>query len=222
MQLCLLLSTVCAEELGLRRLVSEHTALQSVYSVAERWQRQVVWALSAGGCKACERVAGADVGHAYFVGRRNRFALLARAGVAGTAIGFSCRHKRDVYVAFTDRTVRAYDVETAQLLATLKGHHTPVYSIAVHPTQDALVTCSSDSVLMWDAQVRPRRLATLLPGPGFSAFATHRTVLGVSWNPIVCIWVIPPDCGSRVFSRLLWGVCRLPPAPHQLACVAGN
>jgi WD40 repeat protein len=74
-----------------------------------------------------------------------------------------------VYVAFTDRTVRSYDVETAQLLATLKGHHTPVYSIAVHPTQDALVTCSSDSVLMWDAQVRPHQLTSLAhPPPPFA------------------------------------------------------
>lgn len=140
--------------------------------------------------------------------------------MAGTAIGFSCRHKRDVYVAFTDRTVRAYDVETAQLLATLKGHHTPVYSIAVHPTQDALVTCSSDSVLMWDAQVRPSpaRHPRL---PGLSAFATHRNVLGASGNPVVRMWVIPPSCGSRAFSSSSLGrVCRLPTAP--LACVVGE
>jgi WD40 repeat protein len=69
-------------------------------------------------------------------------------------MAFSGKRKHDVFVAFADRTVRCYDAQTAQLLATLKGHHTPCYSIAAHPTDDSLVTCSSDSVLMWDTQVR--------------------------------------------------------------------
>jgi WD40 repeat protein len=62
--------------------------------------------------------------------RRNRFALLARGGHAGTAVAMG---EGEVFVAFADNVIRSYDVESGKLVATLKGHRSRVTHLEVSP-----------------------------------------------------------------------------------------
>ncbi|CAG9462793.1 unnamed protein product [Pedinophyceae sp. YPF-701] len=88
---------------------------------------------------------------------RNRYALIARTGVEPTAIAFSRRNKREIYVAFSDSNVRCYDVEEGQLLATLKGHRSPPKNMTMRATADELLTVSADGLIVWDMRNLTRK-----------------------------------------------------------------
>ena len=80
----------------------------------------------------------------------NRFAQLDCTGSAGTSIAFSSKNKRQVFVSFTGGYVKVYDTESSTLQATLKCLRGSPHSLVVSDSGQKLMSCSTDSLHLWD------------------------------------------------------------------------
>ncbi|EAY21313.1 hypothetical protein TVAG_166880 [Trichomonas vaginalis G3] len=49
-----------------------------------------------------------------------------------------------VFTASKDETIRVWDVETGEMLATLTCHHNTVFAVSHHPTRNQIISCSGD------------------------------------------------------------------------------
>ena len=80
----------------------------------------------------------------------NRFAQLDCTGSAGTSVAFSTKTKRQVFVAFEGGYVKVYDTESSTLQATLRCLRGSPHSVVVSDSGQKLLTCSTDSLHLWD------------------------------------------------------------------------
>ena len=86
----------------------------------------------------------------------NRFVQIARVGYAGTAIAFSTKNKKRVYVGFEDGCVRAFDTENSSLLATLKCLRGHPKRLEVSSCGTRLISASPDALHLWNLRTMKR------------------------------------------------------------------
>ena len=80
----------------------------------------------------------------------NRFAQLDCTGSAGTSVSFSTKTKRQVFAAFEAGYVKVYDTESSKLQATLRCLRGHPHSLQVSDSGQKLLSCSIDSLHLWD------------------------------------------------------------------------
>ncbi|QDZ23816.1 hypothetical protein A3770_11p63340 [Chloropicon primus] len=80
----------------------------------------------------------------------NRFIQLDCTGSAGTSVAFSTKTKREVFVAFEAGYVKVYDTESSKLQATLRCIRGSPHSIQISDSGEKLLSCSADSLHLWD------------------------------------------------------------------------
>lgn len=106
-----------------------------------------------------------------FIDGTFRFWLIARTGIAGSAIQFNSVRRRELFVAFADHTIHCYNIgtfrlsslcfdslDTCQLIAKLpSAHQMPPTSISVHPTRHLAISTSRVESVLWDTEVWQRK-----------------------------------------------------------------
>lgn len=80
----------------------------------------------------------------------NRFMRINRLGVTCTALAFNLKCKTEYLVACIDGTIKCFNTETRDLVGWMKGHEKPIISLSVHPTNDMVISFSSDLAQLWD------------------------------------------------------------------------
>ncbi|KAL2919956.1 hypothetical protein HK105_200022 [Polyrhizophydium stewartii] len=95
---------------------------------------------------------------------QNRFWVVARTGVAATAICFNAVRRREVIVALADRSIQCYNIDNCQLIAKLPPMHmaTP-HHISVHPTRPLAITTSNTEAILWDTEDWERKRVMTSP-----------------------------------------------------------
>ncbi|PNW86118.1 hypothetical protein CHLRE_02g074000v5 [Chlamydomonas reinhardtii] len=94
--------------------------------------------------------------------RHNRFSCLDKAQSAGTAALFA--GPRLVFAAFSDGSLRVYDISKSALVAMFREHRSPVRHLALSRELDELLSTSVDGVMVWDIK-KLRRKRVLGSGP---------------------------------------------------------
>eukprot|EP00198_Chlamydomonas_reinhardtii_P012485 XP_001701822.1 centriole proteome protein [Chlamydomonas reinhardtii] len=89
--------------------------------------------------------------------RHNRFSCLDKAQSAGTAALFA--GPRLVFAAFSDGSLRVYDISKSALVAMFREHRSPVRHLALSRELDELLSTSVDGVMVWD--IKQRKLSRL-------------------------------------------------------------
>ncbi|RUP46672.1 hypothetical protein BC936DRAFT_146653 [Jimgerdemannia flammicorona] len=82
----------------------------------------------------------------------NKYWFITRTGITGTALAFGRAARTELIIAFADRTMRSYNVETRETVADLntRHHKSPVHHISLHPTSPLAITCSRTEAILWD------------------------------------------------------------------------
>ena len=84
--------------------------------------------------------------------RKHRLGItrLAEFGPGGIHVAFSPASENLVLCSYQDRTVRGFDCETGEDIATLKGHKQLIQKISFHPSGNSVATVSRDRLVLWD------------------------------------------------------------------------
>ncbi|CAG8453281.1 12385_t:CDS:10 [Funneliformis caledonium] len=80
----------------------------------------------------------------------NKFWQVSRLGIAASAIAFTHLVRNELVVAFTDNSIRCYNVGTRQLIAEARSHRSPVNWISMHPKQHAVITSAKSEAILWN------------------------------------------------------------------------
>lgn len=93
----------------------------------------------------------------------NRFNLVQRTAQACTALAFNLHRKSEFLVALADYSVRCFDTDTKELVSSLRGHESSVFSISVHASGCYALTTSLETAQLWDLNTfqRKRKLTVL-------------------------------------------------------------
>ncbi|KAH6570797.1 hypothetical protein BASA60_007519 [Batrachochytrium salamandrivorans] len=93
-------------------------------------------------------------GHIYAIDFvANKFWIIARTGVAASAVCFNSVRRREIVVAMADRTIHCYNIDNCQLIAKLPVvHQAAVHCIAVHPTRPLAISTSCTESVLWDTE----------------------------------------------------------------------
>jgi WD40 repeat protein len=79
----------------------------------------------------------------------NRFMRLNRLGITCTALAFNLKCKTEYLVACIDGTIKCFNAETRDLVGWMKGHEKAIISLSVHPTNDVVISFSTDLAQLW-------------------------------------------------------------------------
>ncbi|CAG8588400.1 5223_t:CDS:10 [Ambispora leptoticha] len=80
----------------------------------------------------------------------NKVWQVVKIGIAISAIAFTPLSRNEIVVAFTDNTLKSYNIETHQLIAETRSHRKPVEYISMHPTQHLVITSSLSEGILWN------------------------------------------------------------------------
>ncbi|RIA93430.1 WD40-repeat-containing domain protein [Glomus cerebriforme] len=80
----------------------------------------------------------------------NKFWQVSRLGIAASTIAFTPLVRSELVVAFTDNSIRCYNIETRQLIAETRCHRNPVNWISMHPKQHMAITSAKSEAILWD------------------------------------------------------------------------
>ncbi|GES75751.1 TBC1 domain family member 31 isoform X2 [Rhizophagus clarus] len=132
----------------------------------------------------------------------NKFWQVARLGIAVSYIAFTPLVRSELVVAFTDNSIRCYNIDTRQLIAEARSHRNPVNWISMHPKQHWVITSAESEAILWDMadwskqkvlshtkEGVPLRRATFSPQGEY--------IITSFFDESICIW----DSGSF---DLLW------------------
>ncbi|ORX95168.1 WD40 repeat-like protein [Basidiobolus meristosporus CBS 931.73] len=148
-----------------------------------------------------------------------RFWLLARIGIAGTAISIhSSKNTRELIIGFSNTSIGCYNLDTRKPIAKiLKAHKFPIRHISVDPSSSlALLTTFSDATI-WDRQnwSRKRVLVSNSVGVQKASFsATGKYIYVIHNDGAITLW------NSQNF-ECIWEYCQ-PTTPGEEANPGGN
>jgi hypothetical protein len=86
---------------------------------------------------------------------------------------------------------------TLPCVATLAGHSSAVFSVAFHPSEQVLATCSLDKTAkVWrmSADFTAATCVATLAGHSGNIFPSRFIQVSRSWRPAA--WTVPPNCGA--------------------------
>ncbi|KAL5467429.1 hypothetical protein EMCRGX_G031650 [Ephydatia muelleri] len=103
------------------------------------------------GCHGNWFVGGDQQGNIYhFNIAANRFKLIYRSGLSSTAL-VCCSHRpNEILAAFSDYTIRCLDIDTGDMVATLRGHDASIKSLSLDTSGRLLLAVSSKDSVLWD------------------------------------------------------------------------
>ncbi|CAG8550844.1 12476_t:CDS:10 [Ambispora gerdemannii] len=143
----------------------------------------------------------------------NKVWQVVRIGIAISAIAFTSLSRNELVVAFTDNTLKSYNIETRQLIAETRSHRKPVEYISMHPTQHLAITSSLSEGILWNMVdwTKVKVLNQLEEGLAlrralFSPSGNY--IITIFFNDTICIW-------NKSNFRLIWKL-QAPPRPTPL------
>ncbi|RGB38171.1 WD40-repeat-containing domain protein [Rhizophagus diaphanus] len=132
----------------------------------------------------------------------NKFWQVARLGIAVSTIAFTPLVRSELVVAFTDNSIRCYNIETRQLIAETRSHRNPVNWISMHPKQHWVITSTKSEAILWDMAYWSKQKVldhnkegATLRRAAFSPQGEY--IISSFFDESICIW----DSGSF---DLLW------------------
>ncbi|KAI9595016.1 hypothetical protein BDF19DRAFT_423062 [Syncephalis fuscata] len=147
-------------------------------------------------------------GHIYlFDLEANKYWLIARTGISGTAVALGVAKPNELIVGLSDRAVHCYNMDTGAPVAKLTSHHENIVTrISVHPSRPRVLTSSASESVLWDTLDWSRRHVLT----GVDAVGVNQTEFSPSGDMIVAnfrddsivlwdsetldqIWKITPD-----------------------------
>ncbi|KAK9727855.1 hypothetical protein K7432_001527 [Basidiobolus ranarum] len=123
----------------------------------------------------------------------NQFWLLARVGIAGTAISIHGSDKtRELIIGFSNTSVGCYDIDTRKPIAKiLQAHKFPVHHISIDPSSSLVLLTTYSDATLWDRKnwVRKRVLATNSNGIHKASFSTTgKYIFSIFKNGALTLW----------------------------------
>ncbi|PKC16829.1 WD40 repeat-like protein [Rhizophagus irregularis] len=132
----------------------------------------------------------------------NKFWQVARLGIAVSTIAFTPLVRSELVVAFTDNSIRCYNIETRQLIAEARSHRNPVNWISMHPKQHWVITSTKSEAILWEMAYWSKQKVldhnkegATLRRAAFSPQGEY--IISSFFDESICIW----DSGSF---DLLW------------------
>ncbi|CAG8551831.1 5451_t:CDS:10 [Paraglomus occultum] len=123
----------------------------------------------------------------------NKLWRVARSGISPSVMAFTSLSKDELVVAFTDNTVRCYDVETRQLIAETSSHRHPVDCISMHPDEHVVITSSRSEAILWNmsdwSKLKVLNGEAVHGGLRHVAFSSSGTfITTIFYDESVCVW----------------------------------
>ena len=90
--------------------------------------------------------------------QRNKYNIVARAGVPGSCICFNSTRRNEVFVGLTDKSIHCYNTDNGQIVAKFAGFHkaSPI-QIQSHPTLSIALSYSHQEAILWDTEKQTRK-----------------------------------------------------------------
>jgi WD40 repeat protein len=160
-------------------------------------------------------------GHIYlFDMDANKYKLIARTGISGTAVALGVAKPNELIVGLSDRAVHCYNIETGAPIAKLTSHHENIVArISVHPSQPRVLTSSISETVLWDTLDWTRRQVltgvdsvgvnqTEFSPSGDLIIANFRDDTLVMWNSetLEQVWKLTPDDFAVLDDESLGGI----------------
>lgn len=110
--------------------------------------------------------------------------------VAATRLAFCVRDGGLAIAVLADATIRVYDLDSGDVVATLGGHKGDVLAVAQTADGGTLLTASADVALLWStADWSRKRALGYAAGVAGAATAAAAPLVGLAFrNDTVCVW----------------------------------
>lgn len=113
----------------------------------------------------------------YFHLTRNKFAVIVRGCRDVKCLALIPSTPDEVAVSLGNLTIQIYQV-IGKLVSTLKGHKTPVGAMQACPSKKYLISCSSDTCIIWNSQNWNRERSLYANPSGFISAYVVECMLG--------------------------------------------